>query len=107
MLAHLFYSQLALLAILWLCVMWYVTWLKRSVTTLTTPGTAITPKRTRSNAPKAFEGLTHKPHGALCERDTVEPNAPPPTRPDPLPPTHRRPREVDTSMPFCPHRDCA
>jgi len=42
----------------------------------------------------------------LCERDTVQPKALPPTRPDPMPPTHRRPREVDTSMHFCPQSDC-
>src|SRR5262245_10829149 len=45
-------------------------------------------------------------HCALCERDTVQPKAPPPTRPALMPPTHRRPREVDTSMHFCPHSDC-
>jgi IS1 family transposase len=106
MISHLFYYQLALLAIIWLFVMLYFTWPKRSATTLTTPGTPIKPKRTRSKEPKAFEGLTHKPHCALCERDTVEPKAPPPTQPDPIPPTHRRPREVDTSMHFCPHSDC-
>jgi IS1 family transposase len=106
MISHLFSYQLALLAIIWLFVMLYFTWPRRSATTLTTPGTPIKPKRTRSNEPKAFEGLTHKPPCALCECDTVEPKAPPPTRPDPLPPTHRRPREVDTSMHFCPHRDC-
>jgi IS1 family transposase len=27
-------------------------------------------------------------------------------RPDPLPPTHRRPRTVDTSQHFCPHTGC-
>jgi hypothetical protein len=73
MISHLFYYQLALLAIIWLFVMLYFTGPKRSATTLTTPGTHIKSKRTRSNEPKAFEGLTHKPHCALCERDTVEP----------------------------------
>jgi IS1 family transposase len=29
-----------------------------------------------------------------------------PLRPDPMPPTHRRPRTVDTSMHFCPHTAC-
>jgi transposase-like protein/IS1 family transposase len=66
----------------------------------------IKPKRKRSTEPKAFAGLTHKPHCALCERDTVQPKLPPPTRPDPMPPTNRRPREVDTSMHYCPHSDC-
>src|SRR2546427_1783442 len=106
MISPLFYYQLALLAIIWLFVMLHLTWPRRSVTTPTAPATPITPKRTRSNEPKAFEGLTHKPHGTLCERDTVQPKAPPPTRPHPMPPTNRRPREVDTSMHFCPHSDC-
>jgi hypothetical protein len=30
----------------------------------------------------------------------------PPLRPDPMPPTNRRPRTVDTSTHFCPHTDC-
>src|SRR5215470_12235400 len=106
MVPHLLYYQLALLAILWLFVMLPLTWPRRSATTPTAPATPIKPKRARSKEPKAFEGLTHKPHCALCERDPVQPKAPPPTRPDPMPPTHRRPREVDTSMHFCPHSDC-
>jgi hypothetical protein len=106
MISHLFYDQRALLALLWLFVMWHLPWPRRSATTLTTPGTPIKPKRPGSNEPKAFEGLTHKPHGVLCERDTVEPKALPPTRPDPIPPTHRRPRTVDTSQHFCPHAGC-
>ena len=64
------------------------------------------PKRKRSTEPKAFEGLTHKPHCALCERETTHPQAPPPVPPDPMPPTNRRPREVDTSRHFCPHAGC-
>jgi hypothetical protein len=106
MVSPLFYYQLALLAILWLFVILHLSWPRRSAPATTAPATSITPKRTRSNAPKAFEGLTQKPHCALCERDTVPPQAPPPTRPHPMPPTTRRPREVDTSMHFCPHSDC-
>src|SRR5262245_9378916 len=30
----------------------------------------------------------------------------PPMRPDPMTPTTRRPREVDTSRHFCPHATC-
>ena len=70
------------------------------------PATPIKPKPNRSTEPKPFEGLTHKPHCALCERDTIQPKAPPPTRPAPMPPTNRRPRKVDTSMHFCPHAGC-
>ena len=83
MVSHLFYSQLALLAIVWLFVMLHVDGARRGAQ-LPPPATPIKPQRTRSKEPKA----------------------PPPTRPDPIPPTPRRPREVDTSMRFCPHRDC-
>jgi hypothetical protein len=36
----------------------------------------------------------------------VESAPAPPVRPAPMPPTNRRPREVDTSRHFCPHRHC-
>jgi transposase-like protein len=106
MVSHLFYYHFALLALIWLFVLLHLSWPRRSATSPPVPATPIKPKRKRSTEPQAFEGLTHKPPCALCERDPVEPTAPPPTRPDPLPPTHRRPREVDTSMHFCPHSDC-
>ena len=106
MVSPLFYYQLALLAIIWLFVMLPLSWPRRSESPPPVPATPITPKRKRSPEPKAFEGLTHKPHCALCERETVETPPALPPRPDPLPPTHRRPRTVDTSMHFCPHAGC-
>jgi transposase-like protein len=108
MVSHLFYYQLALLALVWLFLMVHVTWPKRGVTS--PPASAqpepLPPKHTRAHEPKPFVGLTHKPHWALCERDTAHPSTPPPVPPDPMPPTHRRPRTVDTSMHFCPHSGC-
>ena len=104
MVSPLVYYQLALLAIIWLFVMLHLTGPEPG---RTTPSVPAQPKRKRSTEPKAFEGLTHKPHCALCERETAHPQAPPLVPPDPLPPTHRRPREVDTSMHFCPHLGCA
>ena len=68
MVSHLFYYQLALLALVWLFVMLHVAGSHRG-TLSAPPATLIKPKRTRSTEPKAFEGLTHKPHCALCERD--------------------------------------
>src|SRR5262245_41567691 len=103
MVSHLVYSQLALLAIIWLFVMLSLTGSKPGRTGPLGPAQ---PKRKRSTEPKAFEGLTHKPHCALCERETAHPQAPPPMPPDPMPSTNRRPREVDTSMHFCPHLGC-
>jgi IS1 family transposase len=104
MVSHLFYYQLALLAIIWLFVMLHVTWFEPG---LTTPAVPAKPKRKRSTEPKPFAGLTQKPHCALCDQETGETAPAPPRRPDPMPPTHRRPRTVDTSMHFCPHTDCA
>ena len=73
---------------------------------LTTPPVPAQPKRKRSSEPKPFVGFTHKPPCALCEQATGESAPAPPRRPDPMPPTNRRPRGVDTSMHFCPHTDC-
>jgi len=103
MVSHLFYYQLALLAIIWLFIMLPLSWPGRSAPPATSP---IKLKRKRSTEPKAFEGLTHKPHCALCDQETGETHPPPPVRPDPMPPTNRRPRTVDTSMHFCPHDGC-
>jgi hypothetical protein len=105
MVSPLFFSQLVFFALLWLFVVLHLAWPKRPLRALATPTEPepLQPKRHRSNEPKPFEGLTKKPHCALCERDTVEPHTPPPVPPDPMPPTHRRPREVDTSSHCCPH----
>jgi transposase-like protein len=106
MVSHLFFYQLALLTILWLFIMLHRSWLRPSATNATAPATPITPKRTRSTEPKAFAGLTHKPHCVLCEQAPRETAPPPPVAPEPMPPTNRRPRTVETSRPFCPHADC-
>src|SRR5512132_340110 len=106
MISQLFYYQLALLALIWLFVMLHLPWPRRSVTTTTTPATPLKPKRTCSDAPKVFEGLTHKPPCALCERDPAPPQPAPPAPPEPMPPTNRRPRVIDTSRHFCPHAGC-
>ena len=106
MVSHLLYAQLALLALLWLCIMLPLSWPRRSEPPPPVPATPIKPKRKRSTEPKAFAGLTHKPPCALCDRETGETPPAPPPRPDPMPPPHRRPRTVDTSRHFCPHTAC-
>ena len=95
-----------ILVLLWLCVMLPYLWPSPPGGAPKTPTKSITPKRKRSTEPKAFEGLTQKPHCALCAQETGETAPAPPVRPDPMPSTHRRPRPVDTSMHFCPHSDC-
>src|SRR6266403_1969119 len=103
MISHLFYDQLAVLVLAWLFVLLHVTGSKPG---LPAPPISAQPKRKRSTAPTPFAGLTQKPPCALCERETVYPNPSAPVPPDPMPPTNRRPRTVDTSRHFCPHTDC-
>jgi transposase-like protein/IS1 family transposase len=64
-------------------------------------------KPKRSTEPKPFAGLTQRPPCVLCAQETVATAPPPPVRPDPMPPTNRRPRVIDTSRHFCPHEGCA
>src|SRR4029450_11001723 len=79
MVSSLFYYQLALCVLMWLFIMLHVTWSKPG---LPTPPVPAQPKRPRSKAPKAFEGLTTKPHCALCERGTAHLTPPCPVPPD-------------------------
>jgi hypothetical protein len=106
MVSHLFYDQLALLALVWLFVMLPLGWPRRSATLTTAPATPIPPTRQRSTEPKTFAGLTHKPPCALCEQEPLHTAPAAPRRPEPMPPTHRRPRTVDTSRHLCPHLGC-
>src|SRR4030095_3923123 len=71
------------------------------------PPTLVQPRRQRSNEPKPFAGLTHKPLCALCKHEATHPKLPPPVPPAPVIVTKRRPRQVDTSRHFCPHPGCA
>ena len=109
MVSHHDFSPLVLFALLWLVVIVHLIRSKRPVTAPATPTEEpepLKPKQPRSHEPKPFEGLTHKPQCALCERDTASPQAPLPVPPNPMPPTNRRPREIDTSRHFCPHAGC-
>src|SRR5262249_49687569 len=108
MIPHHVYYQLAILGLLWLFVILHYAGPSRytpSPPKLAEP-VPIMFKCKRSNEPKPFEGLTHKPHWAACEHDTTHPPVPPPRGPDPMPPTHRRPRAIDPSRHFCPHAGC-
>jgi len=106
MIPHLVYYRLGIIILLWLCIMLPHLWSSPSGGAPKPPTQAIKPKRTCSREPKPFAGLTHKPHCALCEQEPGETAPAPPRRPDPMPPTNRRPRTVDPSMHFCPHTGC-
>src|SRR6266487_851597 len=109
MVSHHFVYQLVLFALIWLFIILHLNRPKCPVLAPATPTAEpepLKPKRHHSNVPQPFEGLTHKPHCALCERENAPPQAPPPVPPDPRPATNRRPREVDTSRHVCPHTGC-
>jgi hypothetical protein len=105
MVSHLFFYQFALIALVWLFFLLLYVW-PSDRARRPHPAAPIVPRRQRSNDPKPFAGLTQKPHCALCAQDVLHPQAPPAVRLDPMPPTHRRPRTVDTSKHFCPHTGC-
>jgi len=108
MVSHLFFYQLALIALVWLfLVLHHAGPCERAKCPRPAEREPLTPKRARSKEPKPFAGLTQRPHCALCERQAAPPQLPPPMPPDPMPPPNRRPRTVDTSRHFCPHAGCA
>src|SRR5215475_13965119 len=99
------YYQLVILGLLWLCIMLPYVWPSQGAVSSRPPAEPMPPQRRRKRTIEAilFAGLTQRPHCAACEHATAHPHPPPPIRPAPLPPTNRRPREVDTSLHFCPH----
>ena len=102
------YCQLAIVGLLWLCVMLHDMWPSQGAVSPQPPVQPVAPqwKRQRSNEPTPFMGLTQRPHGALCAYDANHPELQPPRRPDPMAPTNRRPCAIDTSLHFCPHAGC-
>jgi hypothetical protein len=107
MVSHLFFYQLALIALVWLFLVLHYAWphehAKRPQSAEREP---LKLKRLRSKEPKPFVGLIQRPHCALCKREATQPQLPPPMPPDPMPSTPRRPRTVDTARHFCPHVGC-
>src|SRR5712691_11783268 len=108
MIPHHVYYQLAILGLLWLCVILHYFWPSRSALSPQPPAEPVPPtgKRQRADGPKPFEGLTQKPPCAACAHAGNHPTPPPPRRPEPMPPTNRRPCAIDTSRHFCPHTGC-
>jgi IS1 family transposase/transposase-like protein len=106
MIPHLCYYHLVVLGLLWLCLMLHDVWPSRCVVSPQKPAELIKPSPKRSKEPTPFAGLTQKPHCALCEQEATPPKQRPPVRPDPMLPTTRHPRKIDTSRHFCPHDGC-
>ncbi len=64
MVSPLFFYQLVLVALVWLCVMLHVLWPSDPATC---PTTLPPPLPKRHRAPKPFAGLTAQPHCDACE----------------------------------------
>ena len=106
MVSELFFYQLVLIALLWLCCMLHGVWPSDGGATRPTPSQPTPPLRRRSREPKPFPGLLHTPHCAACEQAAQAPEALPPPAPLPIISRRGRPREVDTSQQFCPNANC-
>jgi IS1 family transposase len=107
MVSHLFFYQLMLLGLFWLCIMLHYAWPSDGPIGCQRAPTPIPPPRKRSRDPQPFAGLTHKPRCATCEDASQAPCAPSPPVPPPQITSRRgRPRHVDTSVHFCPHPRC-
>ena len=107
MVSHLFFYQLTLIALVWLCVMLHWVWPSDSAAACPTTLAPPPPRPKRRRAPKPFEGFITRPHCDACEHATAPrphaPSAPPPR----IVMTRGRRRAIDTSMHFCPNPDCA
>jgi IS1 family transposase len=106
MVSHLFYYQLGLLALVWLCVMLQWAW-PSDLATGPPPPEPLPPVPKRKRERQPFAGLTTKPHCDACEHGTAPRPQAPSTPPPRIVPTRGRRRQVDTSTHFCPNPDCA
>ena len=106
MVSHLFFYQLVLLGLLWLCVMLHYAWSNECAGGDQRPSQPLPPPRQRSSDPQPFPGLTRKPPCAACEQAHEHGPQPPGCPPPRMAPTRGRPRQVDTSYHFCPSPAC-
>ena len=107
MVSHLFFYQLTLIALVWLCLMLQWVWPSDLAAGCPTTPEPPGPRPKRRREPTPFAGLTTKPHCDACEHATAPrpqaPSAPPPR----IVMTRGRRRQVDTARHFCPNPDCA
>jgi hypothetical protein len=105
--SHLFFSQLVLLGLLWLCVMLHSAWPHERTGGDQRPSTPLLPPCKRSSAPPPLPGLTRMPPCTACAQAHEHAPQPPGGPPPRMVPPRGRPRPVDTSQPVCPHPDGA
>src|SRR6266852_6629610 len=107
MVSDLFFSQLVLVALVWLCVILHWAWPSDPAAACPTTPELPSPVPKRHREPQPFAGLTTRPPCAACQQTHEHgpqlPGCPPPRKVS----TRGRPRQVDTSGHFCPHTTCA
>src|SRR5262249_25148443 len=107
MVSHLFYYQLVLVALVWLCFMLQWAWPSDPAAVAPPAPDPPPPRPKRRREPTPFAGFTHQPPCDACEH-TTDPRAQAPAAPPPrIVPTRGRRRQVDTAHHFCPNSDCA
>src|SRR6266571_4776041 len=106
MVPDLFFYQLVLVALVWLCVMLQWAWPSDPAAACPTTLEPTPPPPKRHREPTPFAGLIHKPHCAACEQVAQAPEAPPPPAPPLITSRRGRPRQVDTAQHFCPNATC-
>jgi len=106
MVPTLFFYQLGLVALVCIFLMLCCLRPNNAATSLQAILPIKPPRQKRSKSPQAFAGLTQRPPCPLCDDESAHPPVSPPTPPEPMPATNRRPRTVDTSQHFCPHEGC-
>jgi IS1 family transposase len=106
MVSNLFFYQLMLIALVWLCLMLHWLWPSEPAAERLTTAQPIPPSRKRSKVPKRFPGLTRKPHCDACAQDVTLRYEPPCAPPPRLISIRGRRRRVDTSHHFCPDPNC-
>jgi IS1 family transposase len=104
MVEDLFFHELPLLALLWLCVILYGVGRRCQTAADQAHGNPAKRATKRSQAPKPFPGFTTKPRCGACERGPGEP--PPAAPPARLHSPYGRPRTVATHHQFCPEPTC-
>src|SRR6266700_734517 len=105
MVPTLFFYQLVLVALVWLCVMLHWAW-PSDPATCPPPSEPTPPKPKRHREHTPFAGLTTKPHCDTCAHGTAPRPEAPSTPPPRIMPTRARRHQVDTSTHFCPNPDC-
>ena len=106
MVSHLFYYQLVLVVLVWLWVMLQWAWPSDPAAVCPTIPEPPCPRPKRHREPPPFPGLTRQPPCAACEQAHEHVPQPPGGPPPRIVPTRGRPRQVDTSLHFCPHPHC-